>query len=76
MEKLLQILSDLRPDLDFSAQTRLMDDGILDSFDIIALVAELGDAFDVAIDVSHLTPENFNSAVAIYALVRRLGGEN
>jgi len=72
MEKLLEILSELRPDLDFGTQTKLIDDGILDSFDVIAVVAEVGEAFDVSINAAHLTPENFNSADAMYALIQRL----
>jgi len=75
MEELMSILSELRPDIDFSTQTRLVDDGLLDSFDIIALVSDLTDAFAVEINVSHLIPENFNSAEAIFALVGRLVAE-
>ena len=75
MEDLMQILSELRPDIDFSMQTRLVDDGLLDSFDIIALVSDLSDAFDVEINASHLIPENFNSAEAMYALIERLAAD-
>ena len=75
MEQLLAILSDLRPDVDFAGSARLIDDGILDSFDIVSLVSELNDAFDVDINVSHLVPENFNSPDAMLALVRRLADE-
>ena len=72
MEKLIQILADLRPDLDFTVQERLVDDAILDSFDIIALVSEINDVFGVDIGVTHLAPENFNSASAMLALIERL----
>ena len=72
MEKLMEILRELRPDIDFSKEARLVDDGLLDSFDIIALVSDLSDTFDVEINASHLIPENFNSAQAILALVGRL----
>ena len=75
MDKLLQILSELRPDLDFGVETRLIDDGYLDSFDVIALVTELNEVFDVEINVSHLVPENFNSADAIWRLIERLTEE-
>ena len=71
-EKLIEILRELRPDIDFSSETHLMDDGLLDSFDIIALVSDLSDTFDVNINASHLVPENFNSAQAILALLERL----
>ena len=69
MEKLNDILSDVRPDLDFSAETKLIDDGILDSFDIISIVSEINNEFDININVADLLPENFNSAKAIQDLV-------
>ena len=72
MEKIRLILSDIRPDVDFDTEERLIDDGILESFDIISLVGELNDAFDVSIGVQDLTPENFNSGERIEELVKRL----
>lgn len=72
MEKLIRILSELNPDVDYEAEEALIDSGILDSFDIVTLVAEIDDAFGVEIPVEALTPENFNSAKRLYALIRRL----
>lgn len=72
MEKLLKILNELRPDVDFAHHQRLIDDGILDSFTIISLVGELSSQYDIEIGVSDLLPENFNSADAILRLVERL----
>ena len=72
MEQVLQILSAVRPDVDFETETALIDDGVLDSFDIVAIVGDLNDAFDIEITVEELEPENFNSAEAIYALVQKL----
>ena len=72
MEKLLAILSDLHPDVDFASAAHLIDDGILDSFDIVTIVAEIDGEFDVQIPAEELIPENFNSATALWALVRRL----
>lgn len=72
MDKLLAILSDLNPDVDFEAEDALIDGGILDSFDIVSLVAEIDDVFGVEIPAEALTAENFNSARALYALVQRL----
>lgn len=75
MEKLLRILTDLRPEEDFSTNRRLIDDGVIDSFDIINLVGEINAQFDVEIGVEDLIPENFNSAEAIMALINRLTEE-
>ena len=75
METLLEILNDLHPDVDFETCTTLIDDKILDSFDIVSLVAEIDDKFDVAIPASELVPDNFNSAEAIFALIERLDNE-
>ena len=75
MEELLAILQELHPDIDFETRTDLIDCKVLDSFDIVTLVAEIDDEFDVAIPAGELIPENFNSAQAIYALVERLENE-
>ncbi len=75
MEELMEILKELRPDVDFAAETHLIDDKILDSFDIVTLVGDLNDAFDVDISAEDLEPENFNSAQAMLALIHRLQEE-
>ena len=75
MDELMEILQELRPDVDFENETSLIDGGILDSFDIVALVGELNDAFDIEIKPNDLVPENFNSAAAILALVEKLQDE-
>lgn len=75
MDRLMEILEELRPDVDFENETGLIKDGILDSFDIVALVGELNDEFDIEIKPSDLVPENFNSAKAMYALVEKLMDE-
>ena len=72
MEKLLEILRSIRPDVDFANETTLIDDGILDSFDVVSIISELDDAFDVQIRINELDPENFNSAGAIWKLVEEL----
>ena len=75
MEQLLNILNELHPDVDFENVDTLIDDKILDSFDIVTLVAEIDSEFDVAIPAEELVPENFNSAKALYALIERLMDE-
>ena len=72
MEDLMEILRELRPDVDFERETALIDDGILGSFDITALVNEIMDVFDVEISMADLEPENFNSAEAIYDYIQSL----
>lgn len=72
MEQLLEILKGIRPDVDFANETNLIDDGILDSFDVVSIISELDDQFDVQIRINELDPENFNSAGAIWKLVEGL----
>ena len=72
MEALLDILSELHPEVDFETCTTLIDDKILDSFDIVTLVAEIDSEYDVAIPAEELVPENFNSAANLYALIQKL----
>ena len=72
MKELLEILETCCPDVDFEHETALIDDGILTSLDIVMIVGELNDAYDISITVDELEPENFNSAEAILALIERL----
>lgn len=75
MEDLLKVLERVKPGVDFENNTNLIDDEILDSFDIVTLVAALDDEFDVQITAKDIMPENFNSAEAIYNLIQRLEKE-
>lgn len=72
MDKLLEILKGIRPDVDFENETELIDEGILDSFDVVSIISEIDDAFGVQIRINELDPENFNSAEAIWALIQKL----
>lgn len=73
MEKLYKILEEARADIDFRNQSdKLIDDGILDSFDLIAIVGEISEAFDINISVEELLPENFNSPEAMMAMIQRI----
>ena len=71
----MEILNDLHPDVDFETEERLVDDKILDSFDIVSLIAEINETFDIAITAKDILPENFNSAKALYALIQKLEEE-
>lgn len=76
MEQLLRILKELRPGVDFERETKLIDDHVLDSFDILSVISELNAEFNVSIGVDDLTPENFNSAEAMMHLIEKLSGED
>ena len=75
MEKLLAILQEIRPDVDFEKEKKLIDDSILDSFDIIAVVSELNDAYDISIEIEDLEHENFNSIEAMKDLIDHLSSK-
>ena len=74
MEKLIAILNEIRPDVDFANETRLIDRGVLDSLDIMEIVAEISDAFGITLSPADIVPENFNSAQALWAMIVRLQG--
>lgn len=75
MEDLIEILEGIHPDVDYNTCESLIDDGILDSFDIVTLISEINQEFDVVISAEHIVPENFNSAQALYELIERLEEE-
>ncbi len=75
MEELLEILNDLHPEVDFEKEERLIDDKILDSFDIVTIISEVADQFDVTISAEYILPEYFNSAAALYELIQKLEDE-
>ena len=71
MEQLLEILSEIQPDVDYKTCTTLIDDEWLDSFAILSIVSELEEAFDIGITPADIVPENFNSAQALYQMAFR-----
>lgn len=72
MDKLLEVLKSVRKDVDFENETALIDDGILDSFDVVAIVSEINMEFDIEITVDDMTPENFNSMEAMNDMINRI----
>lgn len=72
METVLEILEDIRDDIDYETCTDLVDGKVLNSFEVLQVVSELNDAFDIVIPASEVVAENFNSAKAIMALVEKL----
>ncbi len=75
MEELLKVLKEIKPDVDFENEDNLIGDELLDSFDIVSIVAAIDDEFDVKITAKDIIPENFNSAEALYDLIQRLDEE-
>lgn len=76
MEALIKILTDLHPDVDFTTEEKLVDGKVLDSFDIVTVIAEVDNEYDVAIPADEILPENFNSAKSLYSLIERLMEED
>ena len=72
MEKLIEILNELHSDVDYRTEEGLVDNGILDSLDIVTLVTEIDSEFDVRIPPEEIVPENFNSARALFELIEKL----
>ena len=72
MKKVIDMLADIRPEFDFSESQSFIEDGYLDSFDLVSLVTELSDEFDIQITAKDFIEENFNSLAALVAMVDRL----
>lgn len=71
-QKIIEILKTMHPELDVTSEVCLVDDGVLDSLDIVTLVTELNAAFDVAIPAIEILPSNFNSVQALVEMLERL----
>lgn len=71
MKELLDVLAEVRDDVDFANEEALVEDGVIDSLDLTRIIVALDDAFDIHIPFSEIEPENFNSAEAMLAMVRR-----
>ncbi|WP_416325217.1 acyl carrier protein [[Eubacterium] hominis] len=74
MEKLIEILEEVNPDVDYRTCKTLIDDGLLDSFAILEIVSEINDEFDVEVSAPDIVPDNFNSADALWEMIKRLQG--
>lgn len=75
LSKLLEILTDINEDVDFVNEKALVDDGLIDSFDITSIITALDEEFGVKIEASEIEPENFNSIEAILETVKRYQGK-
>ena len=75
MQKILDILSGIRPEFDFSTSNDFIQDGMLDSFDVVTLVTELDDQFSISIDGTDIVPNNFRNVDSIKVLLKKKGVE-
>lgn len=75
MQEILSILKELRPEFNFEESTDFIEDGFLDSFDIISLVSTIEERYSIQIDGLQIVPDNFNSIDAIINLIRESGGQ-
>lgn len=72
MEKLIQILQEIKPDVDFKKEKKLASSGILNSLAIISIIAAVSDEYGVQIPFTEMVQENFESAEAIYEMICRV----
>ena len=73
MKQLPEILKEIRPEFDFTASNSFMEDGMLDSFDMVTLVSTLDKTYGISIQGTDIVPENFQSLQTIEALLRKCG---
>ncbi|MBS7406641.1 MAG: acyl carrier protein [Coriobacteriales bacterium] len=74
MNRLLELLKDVNEDVDFTTQTAIIDDEVIDSLDLTGLIADIEDTFDIEIGMNDIVPENFNTVDAMWAMIQRLQG--
>lgn len=72
MDKLMNLLKTNFPAVDFEQDVKLVTDGILDSVDIVSLISELEDNFDISISMEYITPENFDTVDKIWSMINEL----
>lgn len=72
MERIIELLQEIKEDIDYENETSLIDDELLDSFDILQLISALDDEFDISIPASMIIPQNFNSVEALWNMVQEL----
>lgn len=75
MNKILEILDSIRPESDFTKSTNFIEDRLIDSFDIVSLVNEIEEEYDIMVDALDILPDNFSSLEAIKALIAKSGGK-
>ncbi len=76
MDELIEILKELKPDIEFTKDTKLVEDKIFDSLSMISLIAEISNEFDIEISPVDIVPENFETVETLYNLIKRLADED
>ena len=72
-EKIIKILTDIRPEFDFTENVNFIEEGMLDSFDVVNLVTSLDEAFAISIDGMDIIPDNFSNVEKIMELLKKKG---
>lgn len=75
-EQIIELLENIKPGVDYGNQTNMIDDHVLESMEILQLVSDLCDEFDIEITVMHIKPEHFQSVEAMCNLVEQIMGED
>lgn len=72
MERLYEVLKNCCPTVDFEGEKKLVTDGVIDSVDLVSVISDIEEEFDISIDMENITPENFDSVEAMWALINRI----
>ena len=72
MKKLLEILEEVKPGVDFESSQNMIDEGLIDSFDMINIIANINEKFDIDFSVAEIIPENFETVKSLYETIERI----
>ncbi len=75
MEQLLNLLHSIRSDIDFEKETALIDNGLIQSLEVLKIFVEIEKEFGIKLPVSKIKPEYFNNAVSIWRIIQEVGGK-
>lgn len=72
MKKLLEILEEIKPGVDFNNSKNMIEEGLIDSFDIITIITAINSEFDIDFTVADIMPENFETVETLYNTIERI----
>lgn len=72
LEDVIEMLSEIHSGIDYRVETALIDDEIFDSMDLVVLISEILERFEIRVPANEIIPTNFNSATSIYELLKKL----